>query len=326
MKDRYFVAVGYGNDKKDSNVLVFALDDNGKMRICQKFYCEGGPSYSVKKNSSIVYIALEHKNAIAMYEWKEKRLTEKKRVFLPGKGLCHLEMTDDGTTLIGSCYISGDFFTIQTDLENVKNIKVGSEDSHAHCSKQNGNTIYLVDLGEGKIFSRALNNQEENIENEFILEKSDGPRQILNWNHGMYAAIVNEQASTISYWKLSQSETHAKHLYTISTTDTGKVNAPGDAYIWKDKIVFVGNRGSETIAAFSLERLGEKIGEWDCCGSFPRGLMITENNYIIISCQKSGTVLTFKWDYKNKTIVKCDSLDLPGATNVIELTSEEDEK
>lgn len=326
MKDRYFAAVGYGNEKKEPNVLVFSLDESEKMKIHQKFYCEGGPSYSVKKNPSIVYVALEYKNAIAMYEWKANRLTEKKCIHLSGEGLCHLALTDDDTTLIGSCYMSGDFFTVQTDLTSVIKIKSGNKDSHAHCSKQNGDRVYLIDLGEGKISSYCLKSPKELFVDEFIIEKNEGPRQILNWKHGMFAAVINEQSSTISYWKLDQDGKPAKRLCTINTTQKDEKNAPGDACIWKDRLLFVGNRGSETIAAFSLEKLGEKIGEWDCYGSFPRGLIITEDDYIIVSCQKSGTVITFKWDYENKTILKCDSLYLPGATNVIELTSEEDEK
>ena len=227
---------------------------------------------------------------------------------------------------IGSCYMSGDFFTVQTDLTSVIKIKSGNKDSHAHCSKQNGDRVYLVDLGEGKISSYCLKSPKELFVDEFIIEKNEGPRQILNWKHGMFAAVINEQSSTISYWKLDQDGKPAKRLCTINTTQKDEKNAPGDACIWKDRLLFVGNRGSETIAAFSLEKLGEKIGEWDCYGSFPRGLIITEDDYIIVSCQKSGTVITFKWDYENKTILKCDSLYLPGATNVIELTSEEDEK
>jgi len=32
MKDRYFAAVGYGNEKKEPNVLVFSLDESEKMK------------------------------------------------------------------------------------------------------------------------------------------------------------------------------------------------------------------------------------------------------------------------------------------------------
>lgn len=51
----------------------------------------------------------------------------------------------------------------------------------------------LVDLGEGKISSYCLKSPKELFVDEFIIEKNEGPRQILNWKHGMFAAVINEQ-------------------------------------------------------------------------------------------------------------------------------------
>lgn len=332
MKKNYFAAVGYGNADKTPNFLVFEAEQSGKMKVCQEFYCDGGPSYLITKTEGkqkSIYVALERKNEIAMYEWKQEYLSEKKRVSVPGEGLCHLCISKDKEYIYGSCYMSGGFFAVDSKLESCVWEQTGQEKSHAHCIYQMENKIYMVDLGTSQIRSCFPNDKkEENEYIEFLIGKEEGPRQILTWDSGQYTAVVNECSGTVSFWRrhLQGKDLPAERLCTISTTSYTKNNAPGDAVIWKEKVLFVGNRGAETITAISLEKIGEKLGEWNCGGSFPRGLFMSEEGLLFVSCQKSGNIISYRWNETKKHLEVCDSLSLPGAAGVIEITAEKDRR
>lgn len=332
MCEKYFVAVGYGGTERRSNLIVLKLTDNGKIQRRQEFYYDGGPSYLVEKvisdHRSFIYVAFEKTNEIVKFVWEKGKLIEEKRFQAPGEGLCHLCLSEDRALLYGSCYMSGDFFAVDTELTQCIWRKKGQKNSHAHCVYQGKeNQLYLVDLGESRVCRHKQNGmslRECNL--NFLIDKGEGPRQILLWNLEKNAVVINECAGTLSFWQIKQQgiEQQAKRICTRNTTKYVGNNAPGDAVIWKEKILFVGNRGAETVSAFSLERLGEKIGEWDCGGKFPRGLLITDEGIVLICCQKSGKLVSCRWDEEQAHFNICDSFDLPGASNVIEIIAEEE--
>lgn len=327
MAEKYFVATGYGDIEKHSNLIVLKITDNGKIQREQEDYYDGGPSYLVEKVvsdcRSYIYAAFEKTNEIVKFVWENGNLIEEKRFQAPGEGLCHLCLSEDRTMLYGSCYMSGDFFAVDTELTQCIWMKKGQKESHAHCVYQGKeNQLYLVDLGLSRVCrhqqkGRALGECNLN----FPIDEGEGPRQILLWNSEKNAVVINECASTLSFWQMKQ---QVQRICTKNTTMYVGNNAPGDADIWKEKILFVGNRGTETVSAFSLERLGEKIGEWDCGGKFPRGLLIADDGILLICCQKSGKLVSCRWDEENTQLNICDSLDLPGVTNVIKITAEEE--
>lgn len=332
MTEKYFVAAGYGDTGQSSNLIVLKITDNGKIQIKQEFYYDGGPSYLVEKvisdHRSCIYAAFEKTNEIVKFVWENGILTEEKRFQAPGEGLCHLCLSEDCTMLYGSCYMSGDYFAVDTELSQCIWIKKGQKDSHAHCIyKGKENRIYLVDLG---LSSVCRHQQKEKSLGEcdlnFPIHVGEGPRQILLWNLEKNAVVINESSSTLSFWQIKQqgTEQQAQRICTRNTTKYIGNNAPGDAVIWNEKILFVGNRGAETVSAFSLERLGEKIGEWDCGGKFPRGLFVSDEGVALTCCQKSGKLVSCRWDEEKAQLDICDSLNLPGAANVIEITAEEE--
>lgn len=332
MKKRYYAATGYGDDKENPNFLLMEISEHGKMQTCQKFYCEGGPSYLATKQVHgeqecfHIYAALEKKNQIVLYEWKQGTVSERGRFEVPGEGVCHLCLTEDEMLLYASCYMSGDFFAVDTELKRCMWAKPGTDGSHAHCvSQKMREPLYTVDLGLSKIEGYCLNEQllrEKTF--DFQIEKEEGPRQILTWDSGQYAAVINECASTISFWRIENQceKQKAQRICTCNATSYAGSNAPGDAVIWKEKILFVGNRGADTIAAFSLEDLGNKIGEWDCGGRFPRGLFISENGILLAACQHSGTIMSYIWNENEEVLQICDSIMLPGAASITELLEE----
>lgn len=332
MAEKYFVAAGYGDRGKHSNLIVLKITDNGKIQRKQEFYYDGGPSYLVEKvisdHRSYIYVAFEKTNEIIKFVWENGKLIEEKRFQAPGEGLCHLCLSEDRTMLYGSCYMSGDFFSVDTELTQCIWRKKGKKESHAHCVYQGKeNQLYLVDLGLSNVCRYQQNGRslrECNL--NFSIYEGEGPRQILMWNLEKNAVVINECASTLSFWQMKQQKNkqQAQRICTRNTTMYVRNNAPGDAGIWKEKILFVGNRGTETVSAFSLERPGEKIGEWDCGGKFPRGLLIADNGILLICCQKSGKLVSCCWDEENIQLNISDSLDLPGAANVIEITAEEE--
>ena len=205
MTEKYFVAAGYGDTGQSSNLIVLKITDNGKIQIKQEFYYDGGPSYLVEKvisdHRSCIYAAFEKTNEIVKFVWENGILTEEKRFQAPGEGLCHLCLSEDCTMLYGSCYMSGDYFAVDTELSQCIWIKKGQKDSHAHCIyKGKENRIYLVDLG---LSSVCRHQQKEKSLGEcdlnFPIHAGEGPRQILLWNLEKNAVVINESSSTLSF-------------------------------------------------------------------------------------------------------------------------------
>lgn len=333
MVKKYFVAAGYGDGSKQENLLLLEMDEGGTMQIRQKIYCEGGPSYLTAKvgsdNKSYIYAALEHANEIVRFVLEKGKLVEQKRLRVPGEGLCHLCMSENETMIYGSCYVSGSYFAVPAELNKCVWKLEGKENSHAHCVCQGKNhQIYMVDLGASSVCGyRHSQKTLSKVNIRFSIHEDEGPRQILLWNSEKNAVIINEKAGTLSFWKIEKQENKKwiRRICTKYTTAYADYNAPGDAVIWKDKILFVGNRGAETISAFSLERIGEKIGEWDCGGTFPRGLTVSDTGILLSACQKSGDIISYQWNGQEDGIRICDSVNLPGAASVIEITIKEDD-
>lgn len=334
---KYYIASGYGSREGVPDMVVFRECENGKMKAEQRIYCGGGPSYlaaagSAGKGAAELYVSLEYSSEVAGFLWSpsDRKVQMKSRIRICGQGLCHLSVAEQGSLIYGSCYGSGDFFALDTEqqkviwkqkIQDMDSGKRAEGEPHAHCiSLMDDQAVFLTDLGLSDVRGLCLKNGipgEELCRLEVKAE--EGPRQFLPFQSGSRAVVINEKGNTFSVWSISREGSRwiPERLYTRKTTGKSGENWPGGAQVWKERILFAANRGADTIAAFDLEDSGRMIGEWDAGGIYPRHILVTEEGLLFAACQKSGEIVSMRWNGSGLCI--CDRLALPGAACIMGL-------
>ena len=332
----YYIACGYGDKPGSPDVVLFHVDENGKMVQDQEVCSGGGPSYLVsssvwRKGGTMIYGALEKASDITEIIWdrKEKKIRQERRMHLDGKGPCHLAAGEHGDMLYCSCYGSGDFYGLDMRMQKVVWKRRISEEpsgkaageAHAHwiCPMEDEALIF-VDLGRSDVRAFRLDHGIPDRELcRFEVGAGQGPRQFLPFLSRTRAVIINELGNSFSVWDLNAGgeQWMPEKIYMRRTTERQEENWPGGACIWKERILFVGNRGADTIAAFDLEKDGRMIGEWELGGSWPRYILAKEQGQLFVALQKSGEIVSMKWD--GRRLSECGRLALPGAACILKL-------
>lgn len=334
----FYIACGYGDTLGSSDIVLFHVNENGTMVQDQAVCIGGGPSYLVSssaggKDRSVIYGAMEYASDIAEIVWdrKEKKIRRERKMHLDGKGPCYLAVGEHGDMLYCSCYGSGDFFGLDMQRQKVvwKRMiseelsgKTAGEVPHAHwiCPMED-EALILVDLGKSDVRAFRLDYGIPGRELcRFEAGAGQGPRQFLPFQSHTRAVIINELGNSFSVWELNagRKQWMPEKIYMRKTTEQKVKNWPGGACIWRDRILFVGNRGADTIAAFDLEKDGRMIGEWELGGSWPRYILAKEQGQLFVALQKSGEIVSMKWD--GSRLSECGRLALPGAACMLELS------
>lgn len=291
------------------------------------------------------------------------------RIEVPGGFLCHLHAGEQA--LFGSSYETGDFFAVDYELKEVlwhrKPAAFGKRDAmerkeanleteetlaaveqsdnerqecpHAHWTMQQGNELFMADLGSDRIWRYRL---EEALPAEelspLVLERGAGPRQPLavkcdgTSGEANYLVSIQELDSTLRLWKRvgekftcvdkirTTGRTCENFPGTICLAESIDAPAPGSADCVagasvNDPVatVLVCNRGANTISAVSVSADGLKLcGEWETA-NWPRHLMrVADTNLFVNSCDRAGKLVVFAWE--SDALVKKGEIDLPGAS------------
>lgn len=313
MKTRYYIASGYG-DGKHPDILLFTAGETGKIEVADAIVQGSCPSFLCKMGD-YVYAAseLEEKAVITSYKiCKSKIIRIADREF-EGRGLCHLSAV--GEYLYASCYRSGELYIADAKLNKITLCYRGSGKSHIHWSTPwDSETLYVTDLGEDQI----LKLQKERDASVFFIEKiplktGSGPRQILFSKDRKRAIVIHELDSTVSF---GEGALWYEKLFAVNATGRNTAsNYPGGACMNFGGQLFLANRGENTIAVFGNDHV--LTGEWDCQGVWPRHLLFSDPDLLLVACERSNTINSFLWDGCGLEFK--DSFTLEGASCVIKL-------
>lgn len=307
------------------DLLFFSSDERGMMREEGRFRIGGNPSYLCKDGDTL-YVGLETQDEAVILSFHVTvdggvNITKTGQLKTGGSGLCHIWAGSNA--VYGCCYGSGDMFAVDKRLRQVLWNWCPNRDSgaapHAHCSMETENGRFLVeaDLGMDAVYGFPLTDGGV-AGNPILLAgfSGTGPRQVLYERESGQFLAVGEMGNSMTgfLWLPGQTRQTWEKKWMIPATKRPGTNYPGGACSSDDGIVFWGNRGADTIAAL---RAGEKarfLGEWDCEGSWPRDVLVSDG-CVYAACQKSGTLESFVWD--GYALKKADRLILEEAACVI---------
>lgn len=300
--ENYYLASGYG-DGQQADMVLFICDSAGRMEVVSTYTQGDSPSFLCTSGERIYAVSecLEYA-AVTSYVIQNGKLVSENRIRFEGAGLCHLYAGEK--VLYASCYGSGQVYVLDEKLANILYRYEGGKDTHMHWTAiPDGKHLMAADCGTDRLLIFPLKNEAPEGEvREILLEEGSGPRQILYDRKTDYTIIINEHNGTIFFTKGRMWD----NTWTVegvtgfmgsrpATKRRNGENYPGGACISLSSELFVANRGADTVAVFDLKEGGAYRGEWNCGGSWPRHLHITEENILFAACERSNQVNGFFW-------------------------------
>lgn len=287
MEKQEIVFSGYSGEGED--IVWVQETEQGFERKAGTRYGKN-PSFCCRLGDRLYAVAeLPDGAAIVSYSLKEKNLSPMGEILLPGKkALCHLRTVNG--VLFGSCYESGHYFAVDADLSQILWEYLPSGSPRAHWVQPIGDSLCLADLGNSRLYRFALSGGLPQGEPEVIsLPEGSGPRQPVPLPDGRFAVICELDGKIRLFGKAGNC------VQTLSASETGLENAPGGACLAGD-VLFVGNRGPNTVSAFRLTKKGaEFAGEWQT-GNWPRHLAFVGDDALFAACQRENAVWKYRWD------------------------------
>ena len=317
----YTLACGGYTAENSDDIMILKVAEDGTFTIGSTYRQGENPSFCIR-HQDYLYTVEEVGDRAAIRAWKiaGKALeATDMRIDVPGSALCHLCVTEKA--LIGSSYLTGDYFAVDFELKEIlwhrKPIPYSNpahsrqECPHAHWASLWGDELVLADLGSDRIWRYQMKDGLPETELEpLCLELGAGPRQPMAL-HENCLVTVEELDSTLCLWK-KEGET-ITCVDKIRTTYKECDNFPGTMCLTGDGTVLICNRGSNTVSAVQVQ--GEKLklaGEWETA-VWPRHIQrIGETDLFVNSCNESDSIVIFAWE--EEKLVKKSELKFPGAS------------
>jgi 6-phosphogluconolactonase len=322
----YWLASGYSADK-GNDLLLLSMDNYGSLEIKTGLRIGRNPSFLCPGEDG-VYAAQEYDSGASVLFIKGDggRLYIDSQISIDGcSGLCHLLASRE--TVVGCCYGSGDVFAADAALTKVLWMHRNASDSqaqpHAHWSAEvytgfperrealqgAEKTLCVADLGLDMLLWRRAADGE--LLGSTAIEAGSGPRQVILSESRKSAYIIGELNSTVSILDISGTPNVISEL---RTTERGITNYPGAACLSSSGVLYVANRGADTIAAIDVNTAEPHVlFESGCGGSWPRWITLSEKEDYLICCnQKSGNVTSLR--ITKNSLVACSSAALANAS------------
>ena len=310
MKENLVLVSGYGAPGEE-DMALYRIREDARPRKLYGLRHGRGPSFCCQGGSGWIYAASERADGadITAYEPGRETLRFIRTIAVPGSGLCHLH--EYGGVLFGSCYESGHALAVDAGLTRVLWSRHW-ERGHIHWAYTAGETLYLADLGNDCVYRFMLRGGIPAGEPVYLRQpEGSGPRQIFLLEDGCLFC-VNEADGMLRVWDpdggLASEERAA---------GSPAGNWPGGACQSRDGILYVCNRGPNTLAAWQWAqgRL-TRLGEWPA-GDWPRHIaVLTGTGLVAAACTRGGEVRGYHCTPEG--LQETFSIPLAGASCVLE--------
>jgi 6-phosphogluconolactonase len=289
---------------------------------------EGTTYFALNKAKTFLYTA--HTDAalprgkngtIACYKIEGEKLVLVNQVALGCGAPCHVSLdkeekavvwADYGSAISGVCELQADGLLATKMPVAIQHVGSGpdksrQEKAHAHCAMltPDNRFVFFVDLGMDQVRFYDFVQRKEGLREVEALRITTapgaGPRHVTFHPNGKWLFLLNELNNTISTYSYTGEGT--KHICTLSTIPDGftsfskasavKITADG-------KMVFAGNRGHDSIAAFSVD---EKTGALTLLtrsllkGKFPRDFtLMPGEKFMLVGHESSNEIYSYALD------------------------------
>ncbi len=247
-----------------------------------------------------------------------------------GRAPCYLSLSASNRFLLVNNYLDGKAMSVNllgsgalgepvSILHFVGSgpVKGRQDASHVHSINPDPQNRFVVtaDLGTDKLSVFRLNASDGTLsEVEAAAAQTApgaGPRHTAFTADGRTVFVANELNSTVEAFRFNSQTGSLVHLQTIRTLPgkyTGK-NYPADIHLSPDnRYLYVSNRGHESIAIFSLDKLTAElsfVATQSVFGSWPRNFVLSKDgNWLLVANQKSRNIVVFRRNQTNGLLIK----------------------
>ena len=282
-----------------------------------------------------IYASTQHNGigAVAAYNADQNgKLHLLNKMPANGQSVCFLQISPDGKFLYSANYASGNIseFTIAADgslaalKQNIshsgKSIHAEQTSPHPHCCTFTPDKKYLcvTDLGTDKIIFYPYDPDEGAspvAAAEYSVTPGSGPRHLFFDPGSGFAYLICELSNVIQ--RFSYTGGNLNFIDTISTLPTGENNSSASTmkFSGNGRFLFAGNRGSDTIAVFAVNKNSKLTAEkfYPAGGSSPRDFnFLPGTNILAVANEFSGKTVFFTCDDSTGQIFEvCGELPLP---------------
>jgi 6-phosphogluconolactonase len=256
-----------------------------------------------------------------------------------GGAPCHISIAENGKFILVANYLGGNVSVFQigsdgrigpsTDLAQHTGFGPNKDrqlSAHAHSITldNNGRFAIAADLGIDRVmiyaFDRGLGRLKPNLAQPFFQAKPGaGPRHFAFHPKGKLAFVINELSSSVTSLSYDGKAGTLKEIETLSTLSPGfsGQNTCADLHVSPDgKFLYGSNRGSDSIAVFSIDEDSGKltfIENTPSGGKKPRNFAIDPTgNFLLAANQETGNIVVFRIDKRTGKLLNTgQAIDIP---------------
>lgn len=301
---------GYGAPGCD-DIAVCRLAPDGTLHTVSSLRHGRAPSFCCQRPNGWIYAASERQDGadITAYALENGALREITRLEIPGgQALCHLYPC--GNVIYGSCFGNGLFFAVSSDLSEVL-WSFQPHGANAHWAQAVGQMLFLADLGNHCLYRFPLKDNLP-VGDAVILPQppGSGPRQVVDTGEGTVTCVYELDGS------LRVLDTAGNPLSAVQASGCRELrNWPGGACITENGILYVCNRGPNTVSAWQRDGTQySAMQEWPT-GDWPRALCAVPGTaFLLAACQREGAVHCYDCTGLPQVPRQTACLPLPGAS------------
>jgi 6-phosphogluconolactonase len=323
----YLVYVGTYTGEKSKGIYAFRMDKQGKLSPLGLVAETPSPSFlAIHPNNKYLY-AVNEKNdgSVSAFsiDAKTGKLAQLNDQPSHGAGPCHIIVDETGKTVMVANYGAGSIaaYPVQKDGSlGEATAKIQHQGSSVDSRRQKGphahhittdpsNRYALVcDLGLDKIliyrFDPAKGSLIANEPAFGVVKPGAGPRHLAFHPKGRFAYVNNEMNSTLTVFSFDPKRGALEEVQTVSTLPAEvKGNSTAEIEVHPSgKLVYVSNRGHDSIAAYSIDpKTGRVtfIEHQSSGGKTPRNFAIDpKGEFLLSENQGSHSVVAFRIEPK----------------------------
>jgi 6-phosphogluconolactonase len=217
---------------------------------------------------------------------------------------CHISVHPDGRLVFVSTWGSGSFVVLPADGDGALEppsqvIENPKPYAHMMVSDQRGRWVLGVHLGAGTVSSYEydLDSGRLRFRHEAQMAAGAGPRHLAFHPAGHVVYVANELNSTLTACAFDPDSGRLDPGESISTvpSDFAGDNFPSAIRASVDgRLIYVANRGHDSIAVISTEPSPRLLATFPCGGEFPKDVAFgAEGRLLYVANERSDLVTVF---------------------------------
>jgi len=343
--------IGTYTKTQDNGLFVYKFDTKtGKTTFESKTEGIKNPSYLAITNSgnNVYAVGEGDKSSAYAFNFDNKNgvLNLINASETNSKGPCYVTLSKDEKFIVTANYGGGSVSVFPINIDNSlgqlaqliqhtgSSINLSRQNiPHAHSAmfSNDGNKVYVADLGVDKLFVydyNSLSDKPLNRESEQFIKLPDGagPRHFTFNKSENRLYVLNELLATVAVFEKDNLAFKQIQYLSLNDGNFKGDNGAADIHLSNDgKFLYATNRGSvNEIVIFKVNKKnGEltKIGSQSTLGKTPRNFMIDpSNNFLLVANQNSDDIYVFKRNKKTGMLTYTNEMLKIGSPVCLKMT------